>query len=151
MKITLEKNNQSAIFNCGADISDDKVRRLIEVLFDLAPQQPSAEVRIQAVQPAGISVGDIPEDNVLYGRWLHQQPSTEVLTALSEFVGYDLNGHIGTVHALLTEAPQFATNLGLWRFLATVEWLYQCGKISYLPIRTSLHSYYNAAQRRAAQ
>ena len=151
MKITLENNNQNVVINCSSDISDEKVRRLLDVLFDIAPQQPSAEVRVEAVEPIGISVEDIPTDSILYRHWLHQTPWNEVLPALSELVEHDLNGQLGTVHALLSEAPQFATNLGLWRFLITVEWLYQCGKITYLPIRTSLQSYYSSAQRRAAQ
>ena len=151
MKITLEKNNQNVVINCSADISDGQVRRLLDVLFDLAPtQQPSAEVRVEAAESA-VSVEDIPTESIEYRHWLHRGPCSETLPALSELVGHDLTGQLGTVYSLVNEAPQFATNLGLWRFLITVEWLYHCGKLRYLPIRTSLQSYYTAAVRRVEQ
>lgn len=146
MKITLSTNGNTIVIDNKGDLSNDKMRRILDILIE-APQNPNVSAVRVGSAASNLGKWDIPADTKLYKQWLAQSSWDTASTALSDFVSYDIRRGISTVYYVIRKEPQFATKLGLPRFLATCKWLYANDRLSYLPSEESLAKYYSKAVR----
>jgi hypothetical protein len=133
MKITLSTRDNTVVLDNEGTLSSDKMRRILDILMD--------------EQPVPKASSGIPLDIDLYERWLAQSGWDTASTALSHLTSYDITEGISTVYYVIRHYPEFATVLGQPRFLATCKWMYNRGKLRYLPSEESLLRYYSLAVR----
>lgn len=144
MKITITDGNNTVILENSDDVTSEKTRKLMDVLFSVEPNQQ--DKRTPTVVTYGdLTSLDIPKEASQFREWLESKTTVNGVKLLNIYLGGKNIRMHRSVYSLLHGIPEFAHRLGYARFVIATQWLVNNGCLWYMPTSVSMRTYYSKA------